>query len=249
MPLTAATDFALTPVTIGEHTLREPLEASARPFQGGASGLAADGFARPLVAGDPLLGFAEQTLNLEDLRATDGAQTLNHRCGLMDAETTLDATRADVVARRNVYLTEDGTFSFTASNNSLAGHLIGLTAAGKAVVRIVPHRHRPDGIGTGGIKTLAATGNETLDLRDLNKVILVPNTGAKTVTLPPVLRCAGKFLTFKKTTADAQPVTLDGDGAETIDGGATYGVIDAANDTVTIFCTGTAWVVVARHIA
>jgi hypothetical protein len=103
--------------------------------------------------------------------------------------------------------------------------------------------------GIAGVKTLAATGNQALTVADLGKLILMPNTGALTLTLPAAASCANGRLTFKKTSADAAAVTIDGNASETIDGSANFAACDAANDTVTMVCDGTAWYIVAKIIA
>ena len=52
-----------------------------------------------------------------------------------------------------------------------------------------------------------------------------------------------------KTSADAAAVTLDGNGAETIDGAATYAAIDAQYDTAHLLCTGSEWIILSRDVA
>ena len=44
-------------------------------------------------------------------------------------------------------------------------------------------------------------------------------------------------------------MTLDGNGAEQIDGAATYAAVDAAYDTVHVLCTGSEWIILSRDIA
>lgn len=98
-------------------------------------------------------------------------------------------------------------------------------------------------------KWLAATGAQSLYRWDCGKTIFIPNTAAYSITLPPVAGCpAGSRLTFVKTSADAFAATLDGDGAETIDGGATLATVDGQYDCVTLVSTGSEWVVLNRDI-
>jgi len=100
------------------------------------------------------------------------------------------------------------------------------------------------------VKTLhATTASQALAVGDLGKLVIAPNTGAITVTLPAAASCTGRGYIIKKTTADAVAVTIDPNGAETIDGGATYAAIDAANDFVEIVSDGTAWHIVSKGIA
>jgi hypothetical protein len=75
------------------------------------------------------------------------------------------------------------------------------------------------------------------------------NTAARTITLPPAADCKGIWFCFIKNSADAEIITLDGNGSETIDGNATITTMDADYDTITILCDGTEWFIVAQKIA
>jgi|WetSurMetagenome_2_1015567.scaffolds.fasta_scaffold436085_1 predicted RecA/RadA family phage recombinase len=101
--------------------------------------------------------------------------------------------------------------------------------------------------------SLAATGNQSLAVADFlggDLTVLAPNTAALTLTLPSVGDIPiGAKLTIRKTSADAQAVTLDGAGSETIGGGATFATIDAAGDRATFQSDGTAWQLVTSTIA
>lgn len=90
-----------------------------------------------------------------------------------------------------------------------------------------------------GIRTLAETGAETLTYLDLNKIILVPNSAAKAVTLPPDASVAyGDRIMFIKTHAsDANAITLTQNGAN-IDGATTYAGMDAHHDSVELMFMG-----------
>lgn len=69
--------------------------------------------------------------------------------------------------------------------------------------------------------------------------------GAFTVTLPAVSGNARVAYSLKKIDASANAVTIDGDGAETIDDAATK-VLAAQYDSIDIVCDGTEWWVVGR---
>ena len=78
----------------------------------------------------------------------------------------------------------------------------------------------------------------------VNDVVLVSASGgAVTITLPPASGNSGVVFSVKKTDASVNAVTVDGNGAETIDGAATY-ALTAQYQTVTVVCTGTSWAVV-----
>jgi hypothetical protein len=101
----------------------------------------------------------------------------------------------------------------------------------------------------GAVKTLAATGNQTLSKWDIGKTIIVPNTAALSITLPAVASAAaGGRLQFVKT-VDANAATLDGADSEEIDAATTLATIDAIYDTAELVNTGTRWVVLNRDIA
>lgn len=139
-------------------------------------------------------------------------------------------------------LTNGGTYG------NFVGHVVDVLASGIALVECCY-----DGIAGharyGVAKTLAATGAQTLTKLDLNKTIIVPNTGAFSITLPAIADTqAGDRLAFVKTTADAAAATLDGNAAETIDGAATLATIDADNDTAVLVSDGSRWVVLSRDI-
>jgi predicted RecA/RadA family phage recombinase len=101
--------------------------------------------------------------------------------------------------------------------------------------------------------TPAATGAVTLTVQDFISGYLslfASNTAAQTVNLPSVaLLTPGTQLFVKKTSADAFAVTLDPAGSELIAGGATYALIDAANDQALFVNSGTAWVLMNSTIA
>lgn len=68
----------------------------------------------------------------------------------------------------------------------------------------------------------AVTASTVIRLVRPNTYIEVDTSaGNVTLTLPPLVSCLGAWLNVKKISADANTVTLDGDGAEVIDGAAT----------------------------
>lgn len=221
---------------------RVPLAASARPFQGSAIGIKTDGYARPLTAGDPLLGFAERTVDLEDVVATDGGQSATIDRGLQVAVLPVTGvTRADIGKRRLVYASDDGTFGFTAPGNTLVGPVIGLEGTNLAAVLVIPAHHLPAAPGAAGLRDLA-DAPATLTTADCDKVLRLAPTAARTITLPPAADCGGRFLTVVKNNALANTITLDGNGAETIDGAATLDLASGTvRDRVTLVSDGTGW--------
>lgn len=73
--------------------------------------------------------------------------------------------------------------------------------------------------------------------------------GAFSITLPAAATATGKIYTFIRTGAGGNALTIDGDGVETIDGNATDARMDAEYDSLTIYCDGSEWFIIAEKIA
>jgi hypothetical protein len=149
-----------------------------------------------------------------------------------------------------VYASDDQTGVLTGTTyGNVIGKIVDKVATDIALVEPVY-----DGVAAharcGAIRTMAATGDQTITRWDVGKTILVPNTAALTLNLPSAAAVqAGARLTFVKTTSNAQAITLDGSGSETIDGQATNAAMDANHDTITIVSDGTNWRIVCQKIA
>ena len=102
-----------------------------------------------------------------------------------------------------------------------------------------------------GIKTNTAdkTGNYTALVTD--SVIFCNATGGGiTITLPTVANAGAGFMLYvKKTDASSNTVVLDGAGAETIDGSATFTLAGSSRNGVQICCDGTAWYVMGSILS
>lgn len=86
------------------------------------------------------------------------------------------------------------------------------------------------------------TGSYTVQSGDY--LILANAAGGNvTVSLPAAASSTGRTLLIKKTDSSSNTVTIDPNGAELIDGSATY-VTAIQNLTVMIVCNGTAWYIV-----
>lgn len=72
--------------------------------------------------------------------------------------------------------------------------------------------------------------------------------GTCTVVLPAVSGTAGKKYTIKHSTTTTATVTIDGNGAETIDGSATNTDLDTDNDCLTVISDGSEWHIIQRYI-
>lgn len=126
---------------------------------------------------------------------------------------------------------------FTVRNNTAYGNTTGQIAV------YGPHNDVNGNMGpNGAVRTI--TGTSTGLVTD-DTVLADAAAGSLTYNLPQAATCAGHALTAKKTDASANAVTLDGNGAETIDGALTY-ALSAQWSFVTIRSNGTSWFITAK---
>lgn len=225
---------------------RLPSEISANPYGGSLLSFAADGYVHELVAGEPFAGIARTAIETADAATADGSRYIEAVAGTFFITATLSGVAQDDAAHgREVYASDDATLTFTPTGNTRIGRVIGVDGT-KAIILCTTDKGAA--VASNGTRTLAATGDVTLTSADLDRVILLPSTGAQAITLPASADSAGHTITFKKTTANAVAATLT-PASGTIDGAATNAVIDAAQDSLTIFCDGTNWHIIAYKIA
>lgn len=148
-------------------------------------------------------------------------------------------------------VSSNGAFDLILETNSGTNSgAITITDGANGDIAITPN-------GTGQVQLTAPTYGQYTAGADGAAVLTVamcglytiPNTVARTLTLPAAATSAGVWYTIKKTTADAAAVTIDGSGAETIDGAATNTEVDAQYDSITIVCDGSNWHIVSKKIA
>lgn len=98
---------------------------------------------------------------------------------------------------------------------------------------------------TGAVSSV--TASTTLTVSDGSKLVLADTSaGDVTITLPSAATAGNGFgVTIKKTTADDNIVTIDGNGAETIDDSATITLV-GQYQSVEIRCDGSNWHRVGR---
>lgn len=107
-----------------------PVAASVTIYEGSAVGENGSGYARPLVAADPFLGFAVRSI------AGGASAGLNNidvksRGRIQLAISSLAITAND---RPAVYASDDGTFTLTATSNSQIGFVSRWVETGVAIV-------------------------------------------------------------------------------------------------------------------
>ncbi len=135
---------------------------------------------------------------------------------------------------------EEGTVPTTPAANKWAVYT---KADGLYVVDDAGTETGPMGSGSSGggsnLAVAAKTANYTATSSDY--LLLVDATaGAVTITLPAASSSSGMVLIVKKTDSGANAVTVDANGAETIDGVTTVG-LTTQYDSVKIQCDGTEW--------
>lgn len=108
-----------------------PVIASDIIFEGAAVGENDSGYARPLVAGDPFLGFAEDNVDNSDGSAGDKNIQVKSKCFVKLAITGIAITSND---RPVVYASDDNTFTLTAGSNSPIGRVAQWLSTGYAIV-------------------------------------------------------------------------------------------------------------------
>jgi hypothetical protein len=129
MTLTSDTPRAYALGDIEEY----PVVASDIIYEGACVGENGSGYARPLTAGDTFLGFA--ITRADNAEGAAGARTVRLRtCGRAQLSVA-GATALTANDRPAVYASDDGTFTLTATSNSLIGYVSRWVSSGVCVVQ------------------------------------------------------------------------------------------------------------------
>lgn len=107
-----------------------PVASKAKIFGGALVGLTEAGYARPLQAGDKAVGFA--TDGVDNCDDVDGAihvtlKTRGKVCLYISGITVADIGK-------NVYASDDDTFTLTATDNSFVGKLVRIEEPDNGIV-------------------------------------------------------------------------------------------------------------------
>lgn len=78
---------------------------------------------------------------------------------------------------------------------------------------------------------------------DLQVVLWDASSGAKVVDLPPAASNLNTSIVVKKTDNSVNAITINGDGAETIDGSPSIN-LTSFNESVTLICDGSNWFII-----
>lgn len=108
-----------------------PVIASDIIYEGSAVGENGSGYARPLVAADPFLGFAQRKVDNSAGSAGDKTVTVRTRGKVQLAISAIAITAND---RPAVYASDDDTFTLTATSNTLIGYVSRWVETGVAIV-------------------------------------------------------------------------------------------------------------------
>lgn len=107
-----------------------PMIASDIIYQGAAVGDNASGYARPLVAGDPFRGFAE--LKADNAAGVAGAVYV--RCKTRGRIKLAISALAITDVGKDVFASDDNTFTLTQSTNTRIGHVVAWISTGYGIV-------------------------------------------------------------------------------------------------------------------
>ncbi len=207
----------------------------------------ATGYAHALVAGDGFLGVAYQQADNTVTDHTAGGINVRLHQSVDIVHALSGVTVADI--GKDVYASADDTLTLTPAGNSRVGRVVAVESTNTARVRCQPAAQL-SGLLEGQPVVELDDASATLTLDHMNRTLLIANSAARTLTLPPVATVrAGCWLRVVKTSVAAQAVTLDGNAAETIDGSTTYAAIDTQYDCALLLCTGSEWVILSRDIA
>lgn len=108
----------------------QPVIANDIIFEGAAVGENGSGYARPLEAGDPFLGFAVQKCDNTGGSAGDKRVLLRPAGKILLAIGSLAITDIG----KDVYASDDDTFTLTAGSNTRVGHVSRFVSSGHGIV-------------------------------------------------------------------------------------------------------------------
>jgi hypothetical protein len=155
------------------------------------------------------------------------------------------------------YLLNQGQ-NFLIATGTAAKSLIFMTGGTSQVTN---ERMRIDGSGNVGVGTTTPTSTfqvrgsvansivtktATYSATASDYTIVCNNSGAITINLPSASGASGRVYVIKKISAALNNVTIDGQGAETIDGAATK-VLMNQYESVMIQCDGTGWYILSKN--
>lgn len=200
------------------------LEASDTPFIGSLlSRDASTGFVHRLVAGEPFAGICLQQILAQSwnpVSPSNGDIFAQYASGRGFITVPLAVTQLDAVKKRNVYASDDGTFTFspcasdTSANTTLIGHVVDIVSTSIAIVEFttddVLDLSSP---GVRGVYTLAA-GSQAVTAALAGFVLRTQGSSAQTITLPAMADWIGKTFTIVNGVSGQVTIAaISGDGS------------------------------------
>jgi hypothetical protein len=136
------------PWVLGDYE-QHPVIANDIIFEGAAVGDNGSGYARPLVAGDQFLGFAEINVDNTGGSAGDKGVRVKREGAAQLPVTSLAITDVG----KDVYASDDNTFLLTATSNSYIGTVRSFISTGVGIVQFEAGGNRQTAItdSTGGV--------------------------------------------------------------------------------------------------
>jgi hypothetical protein len=187
-----------------------PVIATDIIYEGAAVGLVdGTGYARPLVAGDRFVGFAEQKAD----NATGAAGDVSVRV-IMRGQVQLSVSGAVITdVGQPVYAADDNAFQFSPVGGSFVGRVSRFVSSGVVIVDYDVTRSRDPYAAWSVRETISA--NKTLDAQDTGKLFWV-DTDAQVVTLPAIADGYAGGIIINGGSFGAVAVTISPAGADMI---------------------------------
>ena len=214
------------PVRIEEGAI--PVIAADIIYEGAAVGAVdASGHARPLVAGDRFVGFADQKAD----NSAGAAAAIN--CDLKTLG-FIELTVADAVITdigQPVYASDDDTFSLNPADGSFIGFVNRFVSAGVVIVEFDAHGFKDPWAHYSKRETL--TGTKTFDAEDCGKLFCVTAAGdGDALTLPAIAAGLSGITILAVGAFGTTAVTIDPNNADSI-----LGPDITAADNKDLICT------------
>ncbi len=178
-----------------------PVIASDIIYEGAAVGENGAGYARPLQAGDPFLGFATETADNSAGSAGDIRVTVKSRGRVKLAISGLAITAND---RPAVYASDDDTFTLTEGSNSLIGTVSRWDSTGYGIVEFDAF---PNLTITGSFTGATTVAADELAIPVTHRYV-AKTTGADAEALTLADGTAGQLLTVELATDGGGDGTL-----------------------------------------
>lgn len=245
-----------------------PVVAADIIYEGAAGGDNGSGYARPLVAGDPFLGFAEAKADNSSGAAGD------IRCRFIEkGKVVIPVTGASALTDRlsKVYASDDNTFTLVAGSNTLIGvvhrwvtgttcvvefNVNSVELAGDTVLdnQVFPKLTATTEATTGDVTLTAAKLIGGLILRDPNGAARTDTTDTAALILaaiPGAIVGSAFEFTIRNTADGAETITVAGGTGVTTSGTMTIAQnnskrfllvltnVTAASEAATLYSLGT----------